>query len=1065
MKPIKLVMSAFGPYAKETVIDFTQLGPSGLFLITGVTGAGKTTIFDAICFALYGCASGKWRTPASLRSDYASPKDKTYVKFTFSHRGREYTITRSPAYERAKLRGSGTVGQKEEAVLERPGQPPIEGKRQVDAAAAELLQIDIGQFRQIAMIAQGEFYNLLNAGTNQRTQIMQKIFMTGGYKALSGNLKDMADAAGTQLKEGRRKIAQYYDGIRCMEGSDTAEKAAQIMKAMRENEAAPLLDEMEQTLQEAAAQERELVQDLDRKIEESGSRQDQIRQRLTLVQANNRLLDQLDGQMALKEELEERKPDILLKKEETARQIRAVRHVHPVYVQYTAAAESLLEAKEKKSAQAEKVRRCSEQAEQARQQEAEAEELAVQEEALRLQAGSTREDLEKYRRRGELTAQAEALSRREEKLSEEAKRLRAQIGKLDGQIEQDGQRIAQLQNAAADLARSESRQSALQDLADTCSQLLDTVTQKYPEVLDTLHKAQAVYREAEAAYKTASQVSLDTEVAVDNARAGILASHLLPGKPCPVCGSTDHPAPAALSPQACTEEDLKAAREKAEKARKTKDAALSDVQTKAARAAALQESIAAQAEDISRRCVSGGAEDEDVQLPTDSAALAGPLRGAAEHLMKLLETEQKRGRQLKKDADACREAGQRRSTSLQTLQQKRHDADETHSALTQVQKELAGVRSLLSSMKALPYQDEEAARKAADDLTAQADALHSRRQAIREKKEKAQQALTQALSLEKAYQDSAAQAEDALRAAAENLNGALAQNDFEDMDAFKASDTDEKTIQEAQKEIDEYERQCSLNAGMLEHLQEQTKGRSREDEQELTEQVNTLDGQIRQMRTERSHAAESMHINKDIMQNIRKEAGVTQKLEKQYAMLRELSNGFNGTSAGRVKITLEQYVQRMGFDSIIAAANRRLDPMSEGRFELCRHEDAQDISNKNALDIDVLDRFTGKKRPAGSLSGGESFKASLSLALGLSDKISSDAGGITIDTLFIDEGFGTLDDESLRDALEVLAGLSTGGRLIGIISHRKELEDYISDRIVVERSADGAGSTVRIEKT
>ena len=258
MKPIKLIISAIGPYAEEMPpIMFDAFEEKGLFLISGDTGAGKTTIFDAICFALYGKTSGTYRDEKNLRSEYAGDSVQSYVDFYFSHQGREFHVWRQPSYERQKQRGSGVILEKEKAILYEEGQTPIEGLTQVNNAIEELLHINEKQFKQIVMIAQGEFWYLLNAKTDQRTEILRKIFLTDGYKNIESKLKDRMDASYKIKVKAEDSIIQHFEDVSVNEKDELFGELEDIKSRAGRSGSAWNLDEILDVMERLILSDRE----------------------------------------------------------------------------------------------------------------------------------------------------------------------------------------------------------------------------------------------------------------------------------------------------------------------------------------------------------------------------------------------------------------------------------------------------------------------------------------------------------------------------------------------------------------------------------------------------------------------------------------------------------------------------------------------------------------------------------------------------------------------------------------------------------------------------------------
>ena len=658
MRPLKLTLSAFGPYAGHTEIDLEKLGEKGLYLITGDTGAGKTTIFDAITYALYDAPSGTNRDTSMFRSKYASPETPTFVEMTFSCGGKVYTVRRNPEYERPARRGSKMTKQKAEAELHLPDGRVLDKPKEVNAELTQIIGLDRSQFSQIAMIAQGEFLKLLTAETKDRQEIFRKIFKTNCYEVLQNRLKDSANTLYRKCEAARASVQQYIGGIVCAEGDMLREKAQQAK----------------------------------------------------------------EGKLPFAETVE------LL--------------------------ETLIDRDEAEDA---------------------------------------------------------ACARQFEVLEEKIGAVNARLIKADER-------------------------------------------RKMREALEKNRKQQEVQRgEAE------------------QAKAALAAEQ-------------------AKQPQ-----------------QEARQRALADLENELPRYAELENT-----------------EKERLSLASD------------------IETKRRA-----------------------LVQQER-----TH----QVQS---------AELAAWKQEHESLASAAAD-----------RERLLGERSRRLDR-------------------KTALKALAEDVEA-----------------------QRRGEEIDEEAQRQQGNALAVERL--------------------TL---LERQRTLHSRA----NTNKTALASVRNKSDELERLEREYSWLSLLSQTANGTLSGKDKITLETYIQMTFFDRILQRANGRLLVMSGGQYELKRRSISDNRQSKTGLELDVIDHYNGSERSVKSLSGGESFKASLSLALGLSDEVpSAAAAGIRLDTMFVDEGFGSLDEESLAQAIHALGSLAEGKRLVGIISHVGELREKIDRQIVITKDKNGSGSSARI---
>lgn len=932
MKPIKLIISAIGPYADEPLeIDFSQFSGKGLFLISGDTGAGKTTIFDAICFALYGETSGHYRDTKNLRSQYAAPGTKSYVDFYFTHQGEEYRIYRQPGYLRAKQRGEGLIEEKEKAVLYCGAETPQEGKTQVDRRIKELLSISFEQFKQIAMIAQGEFWELLNASTQERTEILRTIFMTERYQRLEQKLRERRNAGLNEKKRLENSVVQYFNEAAAGPKSQLAEDLQKLQEQTAASggawDLAAMLDLLAALLAEDEA-ENVLVQ---ADLQAANQLLDERKKALIEAQANNRLLARLAEHQERQRQLAAQGPTMEGQAQLLQRQKAARREVQPVFQRW---------------------------------QEAQA------------QAAKTAAAIER---------QSQDLARAEAALQRTAAVLRPE----------------QLQQAPVQLAEWQSQGRRLADLAADVKKLLSEVWPGYDKEKIKLQNKQNDFAAARREYERLEQQYQQQERILESCRAGILAQTLAAGQPCPVCGSTQHPSPARLPAEAVTEADLKQSKAALERVQQTKDKLLREAEN----AKGVLHKQAEQLREKALQCLAAANEQAAVALP------AGEVEGS--DLPPLLQQAQAGlAAQIEKNQQEQRALGQKCLAYIEAAR---------------LEKPLARP----ASVKQAIAQAQQAAEAVQRLQSTAAGSLETLRQSLRE----------QQTGVETCQAEFAA---------------VLQEKGFADEAEFKSLLATEEEISQTEETLNQYHQAVQTNKEQLAQAMEDAKGRVLVDEAALQQQVQAQAQLVADLQTESNLLQTRLTQNGRLQQNIAAQKEPLAAACQESQLCSQLYNLISGNISEKNKITFEQYIQAAGFDNIIAAANRRLLPMSDGQFELFRVQEAGNKRSKASLDLEVQDNFTGQRRPVGNLSGGESFKASLSLALGLSDTVSGDLGGVQMDVLFVDEGFGTLDRKSIENALDILLSLSGANKLVGIISHREELVENIPQQIRVRKSKNGS---------
>ena len=1053
MRPSKLILSAFGPYADKVEIDFSIFDEKGLFLISGDTGSGKTTLFDAICFACYGKASSDRRDTKSLRSEYAKDSADSFVDFYFTHQGKNYHVYRTPQYERRKLRGDGTVSVKESATLYRDSESPIEGIREVSAAIEQLLHINLNQF---AMIAQGEFWDLLNAKTDERTTILRTIFMTDGYKNIEYKLKERMDGAFGDFKDAEKSIIQFFQGARADENSEHYEEFEELKTRADRSASAWNISEMLNCLAALEAEDKILAKEVNQELKDAESTEKKLQKELNLAKTNNSFVERLNNLKAKEAELVAKKADIKKKEDILEKQLLAANKVKPAYDNWKNQATAISTAEEEKtetekalSASRDALKTAQEQFKESKKREKDKGELAVKVEQIT-------KDEKKYSERENVISKIAELKETSKKIKEEEKKLRDEEKTLKDEIATLKQTIKELKNKPAEHEKVMAKINALKSLIAKVKEVIDKQIPEYNKKGKALKKSQEIAAKSVKAYEEVQKKRSEAETILDGCRAGILAELLKAGEACPVCGSKNHPAPAKLPKKSITEAEIEELKENEEEARADKEKTVSEAESAKTALETYGDSLRTNILDCLENDIYGA---NDV-AGLDLSELMDRLETEKVDLDKTLKSIEKEEKQLQEDVKTLEAA----NTNLESAQGERtSELDEKKSKNTEAKQQnatdLAGAEATRDGLSSLQYESWTKASEARNFAKATIKEIEDAINAATKAKDDAannEASLKAKLEEQKSNLKKMQTEEGKLKEKFEKL---LESNKFSGEKEFLSFVVDEETISDSQQEIKEYHEEVKSTNDQLKTAKEDAKGKKLVDITELSEQVASMEDEVKSIRDRQNIIKNRRDKNEEVVKNISDQKTGYEKAKVAHSVCTRLYKLVKGDT-GTGKITLEQYIQAAGFDGIIVAANRRLIPMSEGQYELYRQEDSLGRKSNTFLDLEVLDNFTGHRRPVGNLSGGESFKASLSLALGLSDTVSSNMGGVQMDALFIDEGFGTLDKKSIDTAMDTLLNLSGSNKLVGVISHREELIENIPQQIKVSKGKEGSKVTI-----
>lgn len=916
MRPIKLTVCAFGPYADETVFDFSKLGKSGLYLITGDTGAGKTTIFDALTFALFGMPSGSSRETNMLRSKYANETTPTKVELIFSYYDKEYTVRRNPEYDRISKRGGGITKEKANAELVFPDGRVVTKIKDVDSAIKDILGVDRDQFCQIAMIAQGDFLKLLLAPTEERKKIFRQIFNTELYGSLQEKLKIEASKLDNTCKEIRNSISQYIEGIAY---DDECIYSVDVQKAINN----------EITTEET-------VMLINKLIEADTANECKLSSELTKI----------------KKEIEKSNAKIIK------------------YNEIEEAKKRLVETKQN-------LEKCINQREMLNSQLDDAKALKPKSEKITNEIAEITvhlpdfDELDSKRRNFDQNiASIDAQQKDSDALSDEKTSLEKQIEALKKEK-------IDLQNAGENKLLLENEVKILNDKKDKFAALIKDINALNISQSDYNNAAKDYVAKSEI-YENANREYNESQKLYFDAQAGILAERLNENEPCPVCGSIHHPNPAKRLNAAPSRDELKI------------------IYAKLKTASDQREFASAKA---------NGAK--------------GKLEEQKKNVLAKID-EMQSGITLENAANYAENALEKLNKEISKLNGRIDDEKKKIERKSKIDNELIINEQKLQLVSEKLIKTNETAQK----LIAQNNMLGERINAL--KSELMFNSLNDAKSKIKQLTDEKAE----IGKMIDNAQNAINEND-KNIAAYSSAEKEIKKQLENADDID-IEKEEEQKASLL-----------------INEKENGEELKLIGIR---------LSANQKLLDNINQKSVSLIEVEKKYAWVKSLSNTANGNISGKEKIMLETYVQMNYFDMIINHSNTRLMIMTDGQYELVRRKTAGNNKAQSGLDLNVIDHHNGTERSVNTLSGGESFKASLSLALGLSDVIQSFAGGIRLDTMFVDEGFGSLDDESRSQAIKALTSLANDERLVGIISHVNEFKQIIDKQIVVSKDKFGASS-------
>ncbi|MBD5401782.1 SMC family ATPase [bacterium] len=911
MKPLNLVMNAFGPYAERVEIPLNTLGESGLYLITGDTGAGKTTIFDAIKFALYGEASGEYRKSKSLRSDFADKKNKTYVILTFLCRGEIYTIKRSPK----------TDDHNSEVEFTLPNGKVYTKEKETAEEIEKLIGLNKKQFSQIVMIAQGEFQKLLNAETSDRVEIFRNIFSTSNLQQFEKKLSEKFSSKNIEFLKLKERLIQFIEQISSEDNSDLTNEIESVVSSKNVYNMESLTELLKNQLKK---------DETDLKLFEKNKK------------SVKKDLENLNKDLGSAENIEKIKSEILNVERVILPEIELEYKIH-----------------------LEKYERLEKQ-------------LPAQEK-LKLEISKLESDLPKYL---ELKTFEDILTEYNDKnLNNEA-----EIQNKDKEIDENKSSITAVKKELEELKTVEVTHTK----EVTLKQKLEDELEKILEIKTAISEINKNKQELKNIQNDIIELNKDwTEKNTEYSRlytlfiegqAGILATTLSPNVPCPVCGSVEHPSPACKKN---VESVTKSVVEQAQKAlEKSKEILDKTTQVAVKLQSEIETSDKSVAKSFSKLLPSANIANIDTEVDNKVLKLEQEIKVVSEN--------------------------------IQVLEKKVSLKNTLEESLKNLEASLIKNENLYKEF----VENKSKYEKIITENSAKITAISSKLE----------------------YKDSQT---------AQNIlqEKILLKNDF---------DTNFEKLKQAKENLD---KEIITKKSSLETLKKQLKKAPKLNLDNLNEQITVLKEQESKLQISIDEIKTRYSMNTELNSNIEKTKRNLIESEQELKVLQILSDTANGKLSGSIRMTFEQYIQSAYFDMIIQEANKRFGQMTNFQYRLERKAERKGLA-KVGLDLYVFDYHTGKYRSVSTLSGGESFKAALAMALGLSDVVQNYSGGIKIDAMFVDEGFGSLDEESLEQAMNTLYSLADGNRIVGIISHVGELRNRIDKKIIIKRGTKGSSASI-----
>ncbi|MFA6882078.1 MAG: AAA family ATPase [Aminobacterium sp.] len=1035
MKPIKLKFQAFGPFVEEQGIDFSEIANDGLFLITGPTGAGKTSIFDAISFALYGKGSMEERERTNIRSDFADENIETYVQFEFYLKDKRIEIYRTPSYEKVGKDGKkNTKNPYARMIMFQDDKLIIEecGSDKVTKKVEELLNLNYQQFRQIVMLPQGEFRRFILANSNEREEIFKRIFDISIYEKFEEKIDAMYKEIKRKLEDNKKEVEIIAKGILI----DTEE----FQEFVNNSDLSP--KKIIQHINQEVEQIHKSLETINIQKNENQSILKNLEEKLQKIKSNNELIDKRE---AIKKELQElsKQKETMVQKEELLRKLDKVEKIIPYEENWINLSKDLKEKKillEKLNIEL---------------LEREEKQGTIDETFNKLEEDYQKislrnKEIEELNEKLESLKNYEQLDQEFQKLSKQLGEKNKELSKIESEISQNKKVFEENEHyiTANEDINIEILERNLKDIVkyeNSCNDLIN----EYLNFTDIVKR----YREIQKEKNDIEQLINRLRVELDRktheiilTQAYRLAETLEEGKPCPVCGSIIHPDPAKSEGQIVTEKEIEDLNKKIERAEEKRNEIVNKYETIKGENDGTESRVMT---NYKRICEELAIEQKE---PTEMKSHIEKIIKTLQEKLKIQQKEYDEKKDIVNKIKSLKEENKKIKLSLDILQKKKEvlqqEIDELKSKILQINMKKKTVAEHLEG-------------KTLKDINREIEEINqfitntsSKYEEIRKAKEANLQEIHSLKGKIATITGDINQLSSKVKESEEKLNKMIRDMELVNYENYKSLKDKLYLKDQLEEEIEIYNLELQKKKNLLEEYERSVKNIGKIDELPLVEEINEMKEKneiLIRNETSLENKKVSLKTTKLEMEKLQKEA---QQIEKDYNMIVNLRNVSKGDNDSKVSLT--KYVLTYYFEEIIMHANERLMKLTNNRYVMRRSTEVLDARRKEGLEIMVLDHNTGKERHIKSLSGGESFEAALALALGLADVVQSHSGGISLDTIFIDEGFGSLDPNSLDRAIEVLLELNDSGRAVGIISHVEELKERIFDKIEVIPTAEGS---------
>lgn len=1036
MRAISLKMTAFGPYRDKQIIDFNDLGEESIFLITGPTGAGKTTIFDAMCYALYGRASGSDRDQDSLRSHFATVDHMTEVVFTFGLKGRTYRVSRYPKQQKRKERGEGftedparaelyEINENDELIL-------ISSKiKDVNETLEEMLGLDYEQFRKMIMIPQGEFRKLVSENSKEREEILQKIFRTHFYQRITDELKKQSKELKEMIQQVEWKMEQ---------------ETGKIQWKFNELNESETVEEIVEKLSEEQEKEKQQIKRYNEMLEKEKKKLNQAHEFYYNGKQLAEKFDELVNLNKLEKELEERLPQINKSKQELDLAKKAATII-PFEEQANSRKQEWQEQINKVKTQQNTIEQLNEKFESINKKYQEELEQEKNREQLKESIQSQQRQLEKLTQYVDLKNQFIRVEEESKGIKNELTKIQKEFDQFTIELEKIDQLVSEQNKWTKDYYEIEAKVKQKSEKLEKLVRLqkenhnLRSLRVNFQEVSN-----QYKNKQTELSEKRLHVQQLEDELKMN--QAFILAQHLHDGEACPVCGSMEHPNKATEKKAVVSSEKIKEQKQyllkMEQEFQKWQDKYVqvkSDGQAQRRLVEEMQEEFKDHLTDL---------EDEALEK------LISERKQEQQNLLK-------EHRELKSHLAGIEQASQKRTKIQNDKKAKESHIDRKKQELEKVNGERIKLNTQIEQMEqehtVKDLNPEQLQRMINQQQTRYETWMKIWEQVqveYEETKNKRQQAVTVQEQLQSFLQNMKQRYEEQW----ELLNEKITDSGFSSLDTYKDAKLTDAQQQNIQQEINDFEQRRSNVLERIKDLEEQVNEKEKPNLVELRENVEKQEGTVEHLNQAIQEQVIHMKQHEQVKKVLEKLEEEYKNLTKQYYDIGELADLARGEN--HLRLSFERYVLSSFLDEILLQANIRMDQLTEHRYQLIRSDQVAKRGAQSGLDLEVLDHHTGQQRSVKTLSGGEGFKAALSLALGMADVVQAHAGGVQLETLFIDEGFGTLDELSLEQAIECLKGLQQSNRILGIISHVPQLKEEIHAKLQIIPSPQGSSAMFTI---